>query len=381
MNVLPLIFEPIFKPKMWGGRRLETLLGKKLPPGVPIGESWELADLEDNQTIVGRGPARGKTLGQLVNDWGAELVGGATLVDERFPLLIKFLDAKQSLSIQVHPNEAMVREQGGRVGIKNEAWYILDAHDDGHIYRGVQDGVDARCLQDAIENQRIETVLRRIKVKKGHCYYLPSGTIHALGAGVMVAEVQTPSDTTYRVFDWNRCDPTTNKPRDLHLEQALRCISYDTGLIEEERKQHIASVWTSVTRLVHCPSFTIERVRMVAGVEQPIPHAEMVIWMMLEGQAEIAYDGADSPLACSLGETVLIPAGLKDGIIKTDDGCMWLEVTAPVPSSLMGFPRPPREQGLADSSPESIVTLNIEVKRSKGEANETDARRGIDGEN
>lgn len=333
MDVYPLIFEPILKPKIWGGRNLEALTGKRLPDGAKIGESWEVADLEEDQSIVARGPARGRTLSELTRQWGADLIGGASLFEGRFPLLIKFLDAQEALSVQVHPDEAMARRLGGRVRIKNEAWYVIDAEHDGFIYRGVRKGVDAEALKRAIDEQRVETVLNRLSVRAGHCYYLPSGTIHALGAGVVVAEVQTPSDTTYRVYDWGRIDPSTGRPRDLHLQEALQCVSYDTKPIEGERAEHVGGVWTTVTRLVRCESFVIERVRMMEGAEQAIPHQELVIWIVLEGRGSITCDAPGSPVTFNVGDTVVIPAGLKDGRVQTHDNCLWLEVTIPIPSS------------------------------------------------
>ena len=343
MNVHPLIFEPIFKPKIWGGRRLETLLQKRLPKGKRIGESWEVADLEGDQSVVARGPAHGKTLGQLVKEWGPDLIGGASLFEGRFPLLIKFLDAHDTLSVQVHPNEATARRLGGPVRVKHEAWYVIDAEENGFIYRGVREGVDAATLERAVEEQRIESVLQRINVRKGRCYFLPSGTIHALGAGVTVAEIQTPSDVTYRLYDWNRIDPSTGSPRELQLEQALDCISYDSSPIPGEHPQHIASIWTSVTSLVRCDSFVIERVRVVEGVEQGIPHLELVVWIVLEGCGSVSCEGHPDPFAFRAGDTVLLPAALKKGRVKTNVDCMWLEVTVPVPSSLREFGRPEQE--------------------------------------
>jgi mannose-6-phosphate isomerase len=349
MDVYPLIFQPIFKPKIWGGRRLERLLGKRLPEGEPIGESWEIADLENDQSVVTVGPARGKTLGNLVKEWGADLLGGAKLFDGRFPLLIKFLDANNTLSVQVHPDEAAARRLGGHVRIKNEAWYVIDADPGGFIYRGLGEGVDAEALRRAIDRQEVESTLNRIPVKKGQCYYLPSGTIHALGTGVLVAEVQTPSDVTYRVYDWNRIDPSTGSPRELHVEQALECIRYDTGPIADQKREHTASVWTTVSSLVRCESFTIERVRMIEGVEQPIPYQEMVIWMVLEGRGGLLCDGLSEPLDFSVGNTVLLPAGIKNGRVRIHEDSMWLEVTVPVPSSLSGYERPDRA-ALRDSA-------------------------------
>ncbi len=363
MDVYPLIFEPIFKPKIWGGRKLEALLGKHLPEDERIGESWEVADLEDDQSVVASGPARGRTLLQLVHQWGTDLIGQASLFEGRFPLLIKFLDAGETLSVQVHPNEAMARRLGDRVRIKNEAWYVIDAEEGGFIYRGVRKGVDADALKRAIQDQRVESVLNRISVRKGHCYYLPSGTIHALGAGVTVAEVQTPSDITYRVYDWNRIDPSTGRPRDLHLQQALQCISYDTTPIANEKREHVAGIWTSVTSLVRCESFVIERVRMAEGVEQQIPYDELVIWIVLEGRGRIVCDSPASLTAFGTGDTVVLPAGLENARVQINDNCMWLEVSIPIPSLLTGYERPGRKS-LPEPDPThgKFVPLNVPGK-------------------
>ena len=339
MQVCPLIFEPIFKRKIWGGRRLEQLLRKPLPPDEPIGESWELADLEEDQSVVAAGPAAGKTLGELVRTWGNDLLGHVPLFEGRFPLLIKFLDAQEVLSVQVHPDETMARRLGGKVRVKNEAWYVVAAEPEGCIYRGFVPGTDEQALRQALAEGCVEQLLQRIPVRQGHCYYLPSGTVHALGAGVLVAEVQTPSDTTYRFYDWDRVDSATGQPRELHLEEALQCVSYDPNPPAGEERSHVGTVWTSVTRLVSCPSFVLERVRMSEGVEQEIPYHEPVIWMVLEGAGQILYNGNHEPVEFGVGDTVLLPAGLRDGRVRTTADCLWLEVSLPVPSMLA-------EQGL-----------------------------------
>lgn len=340
-SVYPIIFEPIFKPRVWGGRGLETMLHKKLPPGEVIGESWEVADLEEDQSVVATGPAKGKTLGELVRVWGADLLGRAELIEGRFPLLIKFLDANEPLSVQVHPDAAMSKKLGGRVRVKHEAWYVIDSRPEAFIYRGLREGVDADMLRQALQEERVESVLNRVPARKGHCYYLPSGTVHALGGGVVVAEVQTPSDVTYRLYDWNRVDAATGRRRELHIEEALACVSYGASPAEEP-PQHSASVWASVTNLVRCESFVIERVRMADGVEMDIPYAEMVIWIVLDGRGTIAYDGPSGPVTFAAGDTVVIPAGLKKGRVATHANSMWLEVSTPIASSLTGFERPDR---------------------------------------
>ncbi len=342
MKVHPLIFEPIFKPRIWGGRKLHSLLNKQLPEGAAIGESWEIADLEDDSSVVAQGPAKGSSIQDLVQEWGTELVGRAPLSADRFPLLIKFLDATETLSVQVHPDEATARRLGGRVRAKHEAWYVIDAEEDAFIYRGLRPGADLASLRPAVEQDRVETVLNRLSARKGHAYFLPAGTIHALGTGVVVAEVQTPSDVTYRLYDWKRMDPSTGSPRPLHLDQAMSCISTEPVPAQAEDPRHVASVWTSITSLIRCDSFVIERVRMVDGVVQPIPYQEMVIWIVLEGRGSLECADLSKPILFGPGDTVLLPAELRDGRVKTLDNCMWLEVSVPIKSSLAGFARPTR---------------------------------------
>lgn len=257
------------------------------------------------------------------------MIGDAPLLDGRFPLLLKYLDAQKNLSVQVHPNAAMVQRLGGSVRIKHEAWYVIAAEEGGCIYRGVKPGVTRADFAAAIERGDCDQLLNRIPVAPGQCYYLPSGTVHALGAGVLVAEVQTPSDVTYRVFDWNRVDPATGQPRDLHIDQAMACIDFDHQPIRGEKRSHVASVWTTVTRLVTCDSFIIERVRMIEGYDGEIPYAQLVVWMVLDGRGVVACDNDRERLAFGRGDTVVLPAGLTDARLTTESDCTWLEITVP----------------------------------------------------
>ncbi len=362
MQVCPVVFDPIYKPKIWGGRRLESVAGKQLPPDEAIGESWEVADLDEGQSVVRSGPAKGTTLGGLVKAWGTDLLGRASLFEGRFPLLIKYLDAQDHLSVQVHPDEAMAKRLGGTVRVKNEAWYVLHAEPDGAIYRGFVDGVTPESFAEAVEQGKAAETLRHISVKRGQCYYLPSGTIHALGAGVVVAEVQTPSDTTFRVYDWDRVDASTGIGRALHISEALECINFgpDDGGVQE--RSHVASVWTTVTQLVRCDSFLIELVRMVEGIEQDIPTGEFMVWMVLEGRGEIQYEDGRGTEPFGRGDTVLIPAGLGKARIKTLAECVWLESTIPVSSELSDFPRPDRA---ALSAPTGPGFVQIDVRPSE----------------
>ncbi|MCA9252390.1 MAG: type I phosphomannose isomerase catalytic subunit [Phycisphaerae bacterium] len=329
MKPCPLIFKPIFKPRIWGGRKIHTRFDKPLPPGENFGESWELADLEDDQSVVASGPQQGRTLRELVVEWGDQLLGGIALFEGRFPLLIKYLDAREHLSVQVHPDAKLAAQLGGAVRVKNEAWVVIDAEPDGCIYRGLVDSVTPDQFSKALSDGGVEKLLKRIPVRPGDAYYLPSGTVHALGGGVLVAEVQTPSDTTYRVYDWDRVDAATGKPRELHIDRAMQCINFGDQTIEGEERSHVASVWTTITRLVTCESFIIERVRMVEGLDQDIPYKQLVVWMVLEGRATITWDKGQSRLDVGKGDTVLIPAGANDCRLQTETDCVWLEVTVP----------------------------------------------------
>lgn len=356
----PLVFQPILKPKPWGGRRLETVLGKTLPAGAMIGESWELADLEGDQSAVARGPCRGQLLGQLVREWRGDLLGNAPLIDGRFPLLIKFLDASESLSIQVHPDAGHAARVGGATRVKHEAWYVIDTNAEGRIYRGALPGTTRETLRDSAAKGDVARHMNVIPARRGHCLYLPSGTLHALGGGVLVAEIQTPSDVTYRLFDWGRIDPATGRPRELHVEAALECVQLGECPINEDRPEHVASVWTAVSSLVRCESFVIERVRMVEGVDQDLPYEEFMIWIVLEGSGTISYKGSTERFTFAAGDTVLIPAGLREGRVQTAAKCMWLEVSRPIASSLAEFERPvPEEIARTNPGGGGWVQLNV----------------------
>jgi len=358
MKLCPLIFQPIFKPKIWGGRNLATLLDKTLPEGVSIGESWECADLESAQSVVARGPARGRTLHELVTEWGSRLLGRARPVHGRFPLLIKFLDATEPLSIQVHPDSNV---EGAGIASKDEAWFILQAEPAAIIYRGLRKGVTMAALEQALRERpaSIVDLLEVIRVRAGDAFYLPAGTIHALGGGIAVAEVQMPSDTTYRLYDWDRQRPDDDAG--LHIAPALAAIRTHIDSAAHEKRSHVTSVFTTVTRLITCPSFVVEKVRFVEGIEQDIPYAELVCWIVLEGRGEIHY-GAGEKETFARGEVVVLPAELDRARLKTLTPCSWLEVTIPVASDLSGIPRPPPDT-IRDQRGGGFVQMSIKPNR------------------
>jgi mannose-6-phosphate isomerase len=330
---------------MWGGRKIETVLNKPLPSGKLIGESWELFDFPPGvvegstdwvSSPIANGPLAGRTLHQVVGEFGTDLHGDVPLVGEgasagQFPVLIKFLDAREDLSVQVHPDDAYCRCNPG-AHLKTEAWYVMENDPGARLLKGLRPGVTREQFQASIEKGTVEELINAIPVKPGQCFYLPSGTVHALGAGILAAEVQTPSDTTYRVFDFNRVEAATGKPRKLHVEQAMQCIDFSHAADAQPPRSHVGGMFTTVSRLVSSPYFTLEKVRFTEGVEEPVPYDEPVVWIMLEGAAEIRVQGVaglNEPTRFTRGETILLPAAMKDPVIKTLSDCVWLEVTFP----------------------------------------------------
>lgn len=334
MPLYPLIFEPIYKPKVWGGRTLENL-DRTLPDEQPIGESWELADLsatsvsggggDPERSVLSNGPLAGCTLRELIQRFGSELMGRLSLNEQGdFPLLVKFLDARTNLSVQVHPSPAYAAAHPD-AHLKSEAWYIVEADAGAVIYKGVREGVTPQRFREAIANRTLEQMLIELPVRAGDCHYLPSGTCHALGAGIVAAEVQTPSDTTFRVYDWGR------QGRELHIEQAMQCIDFgppDTKT--EEHQSEIARKRTRTRRLCQTPYFRIEKVEVSGGYSQPLVNTQPVIWMMLQGCGRItcSHVGTDvTPL--QRGQTLLLPPGMEDAHLHVDKDTTWLEVSFP----------------------------------------------------
>ncbi len=335
----PLIFTPIYKSKVWGGRTLASALGRTLPGDEkhPIGESWELADLphtspsggggSPERSIIASGPLAGQTLHHAIERFGERLLGRLRLTDSGdFPLLVKFLDARENLSVQVHPSPAYARTHP-EAHLKSEAWYILQAQPGAVIYKGVHENVrpeDFRRAVEANDEKALLAMLIAVPVKAGDCHFLPSGTCHALGAGILVAEVQTPSDTTFRVYDWGRTG------RELHLDQALECIDFaPPDTTSAEKRTHIAGMFTTVSRLIHCDHFRIEKVRMIEGYQQEIPYDQPAVWMVLQGRGTIDPHNGAAPVEFQRGQTLLIPAHMQDAMLSLHEDTVWLETTFP----------------------------------------------------
>lgn len=341
MDLYPLVFTPRYVEKIWGGRKLQTVLGKDIPPAVNVGESWELYDFPPGvvdksggwvSAVVRDGPLAGRSLHSLLKEYGKQIHGDVPLLPTadgtgQFPVLIKFLDAREDLSVQVHPDEAYAKAHPGAY-LKTEAWYVFQNDPGARILKGLNAGVTKAQFEQGIADGTVESLIGNIPVKEGHCHFLRSGTVHALGAGILAAEVQTPSDTTYRVYDFNRVDASTGKLRDLHIEQALACIDFSGKPEQPQPRSHVGSMFTTVSKLVSCEYFNIEKVRFTQGVEEAVPYDQPVVWMMLQGEAQIRVKGGQTA-TLRRGDTVLLPAKMREPIIKTITDCAWLEVTFP----------------------------------------------------
>jgi mannose-6-phosphate isomerase len=307
----PLLFEPIFMERIWGGRRLESEFGKKLPAQKRIGESWEIVDRPEAQSVVVNGPLRGKTLHELWTQGRSEIFGNVPDAS-RFPLLVKLLDAHEKLSLQVHPPEKVASKLGGEP--KTEFWYVAAADQGAELYLGFRDSITRDQFEKALRDGTAAGPVHKIRAKSGDAVFLPAGRLHALGAGNLLIEIQQNSDTTYRVFDWNRMDDK-GKQRQLHIDQALECINFDDvrpRLLHPEGE-----------RLVHHNLFEIQKWNLDSQREIA-PRGKFAIACCLTGSLRCA------DVDLTRGEFFLVPAELDDRQLKPiSEGTSLLHITIP----------------------------------------------------
>ena len=299
----PLRFHPILRRYLWGGRRLGTELGKPIGGGDDYAESWEVCDRGGDQSVVASGHLAGTTLGELVKTRGAELLGRHA-GQPRFPLLFKFLDAQKTLSVQVHPDDARAARLDPPDLGKTEAWVILAAAPGSLIYAGLKRGFDRHALAREAARGTCDLCMHRFEPRAGDCVFLPAGVVHAIGAGLLVAEIQQSSDTTYRLFDFNRLGPD-GRPRTLHVEAALEAIDYEYGPAQPQTPQPTDR--PHVERLVACDKFTLDRWRINA------PSAiggdgSCHVLAIVTGQVRVAGDPDGAIL--TTGATILLPAAV-----------------------------------------------------------------------
>jgi mannose-6-phosphate isomerase len=306
----PLRFHPIFKHYLWGGARLATLLGKPVPPGQTCAESWEIVDRRQSgvggeQSIVQFGPLAGTPLCELVDRHAVELLG-VHASQERFPLLVKLLDAAATLSVQVHPDDARARRLVPPDLGKTEAWVVLHAEPQARIYAGLAPGVNRQIVRDELARGSCDGWLHSFTPQVGDCVFLPAGLVHALGAGLVVVEIQQSSDVTYRLHDWNRVGPD-GRPRALHVEQALQCLDDSLGPGGPCTPRPTGE--PHVERLVQCDKFILDRWRF-SSEKHLRGDARAHIVVVLQGEASLEGDPAGLPV--SRGQTALIPACAGD---------------------------------------------------------------------
>jgi len=320
----PLIFEPLLKRIRWGGRRLGRYLQKPIGDGNDYAESWEIADHGNDQSRVLSGTMTGQTLRQLMRSFPHELLGRQTGLTQ-FPLLVKFLDANDWLSLQVHPDDQLARRFSPDENGKTEAWVILDARPESRICAGLMAGVDAVALRRGLQTGNIEELLHLIPVKPGDCLYIPAGTVHALGPGILLAEVQQQSNLTFRLHDWGRVD-ASGQPREIHIEQSIECTKFSRGPVSPVTPVTLCDQNHVVEELVRCEYFVIRRHRAWERFTIPM-FDEFRILMFLEGRAEVKTPGGT--VSAGLGTTVLIPAE-SDSVEIISDGCVQvLEILCP----------------------------------------------------
>lgn len=305
----PISFEPLFMERVWGGRRLEDLYGKRLPGGARIGESWELVDREEAQSVVHAGPLRGKTLNELWRSHREAVFGARVRESERFPLLVKLLDAQERLSVQVHPPASVAADLGGEP--KTEMWYVADTHPESDIFAGLKAGVTREDFEDALHHGAVAERLHRLPVRPGDAIFIPSGRVHAIGAGNLIVEVQQNSDTTYRVFDWNRVG-LDGQARALHIEQSLLSIDFDD--IEPALAKPEGEV------LAECADFRVEKWEVEAQRPALDDHA-FAIFACVGGAVECGGTtfkaGQFFLVPAAMSDAVLRPAGKRSTVLRT----------------------------------------------------------------
>lgn len=307
-----LKMRPYFRKKIWGGRRLETTFGKELPDDSDYGEAWEVSDLEEGQSFVVNGPLEGSSLSEVVETWGAALLGND---GDAFPLLVKILDAQRDLSVQVHPGEADLVNSDLEGESKDECWLILDAEPEGAILHGFDDGVSREAFEEAVEEERVENLLRRVNVEAGDVIRVEPGTIHAICEGVALLEIQQPSDTTYRVYDYGRLGDD-GQPRDLHLEQALQVADFGAHApaVLEEQEARISTDEVRLQTLVQTQNYAIEKLAVDGAKRLSFSASTPNVVFTLDGTVQL-----NDSVELAAGETAVIPAEVTSADIKTDD--------------------------------------------------------------
>jgi mannose-6-phosphate isomerase len=317
IKIYPLQFEPILKDRIWGGEKLKTILNKPITSEI-TGESWELSTVEGDVSVVANGELKGKSLTELIDQSPNEILGTAVYkrFGNQFPLLFKYLDAREDLSIQVHPNDALAKERHNSFG-KTEMWYVMQADADARIIVGFKEDSSREEYLEHLNNKTLVSILDDVKAKAGDVFFLETGTVHAIGAGLVVAEIQQTSDITYRLYDFDREDAQGNK-RELHVDLALDAINYNK--VDTHKKYETVSNRSNV--IVDCPYFTTNFIPLEGKIEGNKSGETFTVYMCIEGSFEIRYENVTYQY--KKGDTVLIPADMRGYVL--DGAASILEV-------------------------------------------------------
>jgi mannose-6-phosphate isomerase len=321
-ELYPLKFETVLKEKVWGGNALVSRFNKKSTGSQQVGESWELSAVADNQSVISNGFLAGNNIEELIEVYMGDITGDAIFekFGNEFPLLIKFIEAQQDLSIQVHPDNDLAKKRHKAYG-KTEMWYVLECKKGSKIYTGFKEGVTKKIYEEAVMNGKIEEIMNVESVEAGDAFFTPAGRVHAIGAGIVLVEIQQTSDITYRIFDWNRKGSGKEK-RELHTELALDAIDFNqTG----ENKIRIKPELNKFENLVNCEYFNTNIISFNKSIDKEYYSIDsFVVYICIEGEFLICWDGNSDKV--TKGETVLLPAMIKEVTLKPMYEARLLEV-------------------------------------------------------
>jgi mannose-6-phosphate isomerase len=321
-ELYPLKFETILKEKVWGGNALVTRYNKKSTSAAHIGESWELSAVAGDQSIISNGFLAGNNIEELIEVYMGDITGDAVYekFGNEFPLLIKFIEAQEDLSIQVHPDNELAKKRHKAYG-KTEMWYILECKNGSKIYTGFKEGITKETYEEAVKSGTIEEIMNTETVEAGDAFFTPAGRVHAIGAGIVLVEIQQTSDITYRIFDWNRKGSGKEK-RELHLDLALDAIDFNQA---GKNKIKLQSVINKTENIVSCEFFNTNFLRFNSSIDKEYySNDSFVVYICLEGEFSVCWDGNSEMV--TKGETVLLPAMIKEVTLKPLNEARLLEV-------------------------------------------------------
>ena len=324
----PLRFQPFFRDYLWGGRKLQTVLGKELPASGIWAESWEIVDHPEHSSLICNGPLAGKKLSQLTLE-NHQWLFGDEAQSQSLPLLLKYLDCQRVLSVQVHPDDYYAARMSPPDLGKTEAWVIIAAEPGAVLYAGLKTGVTPQDLREALESGQVAECLHAIYPQSGDCVFIPAGTVHALGAGLLVAEIQQSSNTTFRLFDWNRVD-ANGQPRPLHVDQSLEVIDFNSG--PRLLQTPLPTDQPGRQRLVACDKFVLDRVQALGASRtenayQLAGDGRLHLITVPAGEATFVWNNTSETASC--GQSYLLPASMSEITVQLQPGTLMLDMYLP----------------------------------------------------